>query len=323
MCSPVTLKLNNNFKNSIISNNLFCKNNFSSAILPKLKQDTFVRNTDISFGCQKIEQIPKQQIIDNLTKLKLDPKEVDPKIKLEIASAINKGDTEKAILLLDNLRAKIKGNIIIISGPSGVGKDTVINELLSKHPEINTIISHTTRAPRQKDNEKNGINYYFVTEKDFVELKDKGKMFQWAKIGNFYYGATRDELEKKQKGHDVCLNMYATDALKIKKEFGEKAVLVFLHTGEANEEANLAELTRRIITRNPMSNSELQDRLKKAKEQLAVSDHFDYIISNKKNSEKSATQAVAETANAISEKKNPAFELIDKIKEQLIKIKNQ
>ena len=113
------------------------------------------------------------------------------------------------------------------------------------------------------------------------------------------------------------LKHVATDAIKTKKELGEKAVLVFIKTGEANEEADLAELARRITTRNPMSDNELQDRLTKAKEQLSVSNNFDYKIANKRNPDRSATIAAKETANAVSEKRNPVFELIDKIKEQV------
>lgn len=323
MLSKITSPFNN-FNASAISKPVEVnKSNSSCALLPKLTQDTFVRNNIISFGSQQSEQ----KIMAALSQLKstLDPNEVNPKIVDEIITNIKAGNAKKAEILLNEVKSSIKGNIIIISGPSGVGKDTVINELLTKDQDLKTIVSHTTRLPREKDGERDGVSYYFIQGKDNEEKAEKFKalipdMLQWAKLGNFYYGSTKTELENKQKGHDVCLNVYAKDAVRLKKELGDKVVTIFIEPGEANEKANLDELSRRILARNPMGTEELNDRLVKAKEQLALKDQFDFTVKNPRDVNRKATLAANDATNDILSRRNPAFKMIDDIKAELTKL---
>ena len=92
--------------------------------------------------------------------------------------------------------SKKEGILFIVSGPSGVGKGTVINEVLKLVPDINLSISYTTRAPRK--NETNGKEYFFVSEKEFTSMIERGEFLEWANVHGNLYGTPKRYIEEKR-----------------------------------------------------------------------------------------------------------------------------
>ncbi|MEM4694064.1 MAG: hypothetical protein QW655_06125 [Nitrososphaerota archaeon] len=91
--------------------------------------------------------------------------------------------------------SKKEGILFIVSGPSGVGKGTVINEVLRLIPDINLSISYTTRPPRK--NETNGKEYFFVSEEEFKDMIEKGEFLEWARVHGNLYGTPKRYIEEK------------------------------------------------------------------------------------------------------------------------------
>jgi len=116
--------------------------------------------------------------------------------------------------------------LIIITGPSGVGKGTVVKELLDRNKDIWLSISATTRNPRV--GEKDGLNYYFISEERFKDMIDKKEFLEWAQLAGNYYGTPLSTVnEKIEKGFIVLLEIEVEGAKQIKEKFPE-ALSIFL-----------------------------------------------------------------------------------------------
>ena len=116
--------------------------------------------------------------------------------------------------------------LIIITGPSGVGKGTVVKELLDKDKDIWLSVSATTRSPRM--GEKNGENYYFISDEKFKDMIDKKEFLEWAKFAGNYYGTPLSTVnEKIEMGFIVLLEIEVEGAKQIKEKFPE-ALSIFL-----------------------------------------------------------------------------------------------
>ena len=100
-----------------------------------------------------------------------------------------------------------KGSLFVISGPSGVGKGTVLREIIERNRRVSVSVSATTRAPRLED--KEGVTYFFKTEDEFKKMIDDGKFLEWAVYNGNYYGTPADEVDKKlQSGTRRRLSQY-------------------------------------------------------------------------------------------------------------------
>lgn len=111
-----------------------------------------------------------------------------------------------------------EGLLIVISGPAGTGKGTVVGRLLEKNPNIKLSISKTTRKPRP--GEKEGVNYFFVSREQFEEEIKNERFLEYAEYNNNYYGTPKDFVfEALGKGYDVILEIETKGALQIKKYF--------------------------------------------------------------------------------------------------------
>ena len=109
---------------------------------------------------------------------------------------------------------KNKGRIVIVSGPSGVGKGTVLKELLARNPRIFPSVSATTRSPRE--GEKEGINYYFLSKGEFEAKIARGEMLEYASYSGNYYGTPADKVQEKlDLGIDVLLEIEVQGAKKV------------------------------------------------------------------------------------------------------------
>jgi len=167
----------------------------------------------------------------------------------------------------------LRGKLILISGPSGVGKGTVIRELKKKYPEFVYPISSTTRAMRP--GEKNGEVYHFITKKRFEEGIKNGEFLEWACVhGVNYYGTEKKQImDAIEEGKFVLREVDVQGVLSIKKVLPkDHLVTIFL---KAKSKKDLLE---RIAHRGELPPDELKRRMKSAEREMDMSDEFDHVV---------------------------------------------
>ena len=162
--------------------------------------------------------------------------------------------------------------LIIITGPSGVGKGTVVKELLDRNKDIWLSISATTRNPRI--GEKDGENYYFISDEKFKDMIDKKEFLEWAQFAGNYYGTPLSTVnEKIEKGFIVLLEIEVEGAKQIKEKFPEALSIFLLPPSKA-------ELEKRIRNRGTEKEEAIDRRLRRADYEIALSDEFDFVLTN-------------------------------------------
>jgi guanylate kinase len=165
------------------------------------------------------------------------------------------------------------GLLIVISGPSGVGKNTVINNLFKRQPGLRYSVSATTRAPRP--NEIDGQHYFFLTEAEFQKKIGYGEFLEWAKVYENYYGTPKQNVQQLlESGQDLILDIEVQGALQVKRSL-PGAVLIFLAP------PSLSELKKRLIGRNTEPEVELNKRLRYTKTEFQSVPLYDYLIINR------------------------------------------
>lgn len=173
---------------------------------------------------------------------------------------------------MTELNKKRKGELIVLSGPSGVGKSTVISELLSRRRDIHFSVSYTTRAPRV--GEADGVNYNFVSREEFERMIAAGELLEYAQyVGNYYGTSLKVIREQLDQGVDVLLDIEVQGAAKVREKCPE-AVLIFIIP------PSLEELSRRLYNRNTDSSDVISRRLEKAREECRESVCYDYLVVN-------------------------------------------
>ncbi|NMB09949.1 MAG: guanylate kinase [Tissierellia bacterium] len=164
------------------------------------------------------------------------------------------------------------GFLLVLSGPSGVGKGTVCERLLEKRDDIKYSISATTRKKRPM--EINGENYYFLSLDDFQQKIEEGEFLEYAKVHGNYYGTPKSYVtETVDKGDIVILEIDVQGALQIKENYPE-AVFIFLLPPD------LKELRNRIEKRCTEDKETIDLRMKNAQKELSFIDKYDYGIIN-------------------------------------------
>tara|TARA_Y200000002_G_scaffold74763_1_gene58646 strand:+ start:1263 stop:1817 length:555 start_codon:yes stop_codon:yes gene_type:complete len=162
--------------------------------------------------------------------------------------------------------------LIIITGPSGVGKGTVIKELLDKNNDIWLSVSATTRSPRI--GEKDGENYSFISSEKFKDMINKKEFLEWAQFAGNYYGTPLSTVnEKIEMGFIVLLEIEVQGAKQIKDKFPE-ALSIFLLPPSKEE------LEKRIRNRGTEKEEAINRRLSRANHEIASSDRFDFVLTN-------------------------------------------
>ncbi|MDQ0161683.1 guanylate kinase [Bacillus alveayuensis] len=166
-----------------------------------------------------------------------------------------------------------KGLLIVLSGPSGVGKGTVRKALFAQEDvDFQYSISMTTRKPRE--GEVDGVDYFFKTREEFEQLIRENKLLEWAEYVGNYYGTPIDYVEKTlNEGKDVFLEIEVQGAIQVRKAFPE-GLFIFLMP------PSLDELKNRIVTRGTESEDLIQNRMKVAKEEIEMMHEYDYIVVN-------------------------------------------
>ena len=165
-----------------------------------------------------------------------------------------------------------KGLMISVSGPSGVGKGTIINEIRNLFPDCKHSISVTTRAPRGE--EKDGVEYYFRTKEEFEKLLEEGEILEYDKYVDNYYGTPATPLiEKSNSGYDVLLDITIAGSLALKNKFPQ-AVTIFILP------PSFEKLEERLKGRGTESDELVTKRLAKAREEVLSAEKFDYVVVN-------------------------------------------
>ncbi|MDR1559970.1 MAG: guanylate kinase [Clostridiales bacterium] len=165
----------------------------------------------------------------------------------------------------------MKGMLVIISGPSGSGKGTVVKRL---DPVRNYAlsISVTTRSPR--DGERDGRDYFFRTPEQFKHMRENNQLLEHAVYCNHYYGTPRNYVKEQiNSGKAVVLEIEVNGALQVRDKF-EEAVLIFLLP------PTLAELHSRLVRRNTEDAYRIEDRIKRAHEEIKLINKYDYLVIN-------------------------------------------
>jgi len=161
---------------------------------------------------------------------------------------------------------------VVITGPSGVGKGTLVRSLLKRHPDIYLSVSMTTRSPRP--GEVNGKDYFFVTPEQFQDLIAAEQLLEWAQFAGNYYGTPRQQVEEKIKqGILVLLEIELEGARQICASFPEALRLFILPP-------SMSELERRLRDRQSESPEAITRRLNRAIIEIAAADEFDVQIVN-------------------------------------------
>ncbi|EFC32538.1 TPA: guanylate kinase [Campylobacter jejuni] len=168
----------------------------------------------------------------------------------------------------------MKGFVLLISGPSGVGKSTLLKKLFDEfEDEVYFSISSTTRKPRE--GEKNGIHYHFISHKEFQKGIDSDHFLEWARVHENFYGTslkhTQDALDN---GKIVVFDIDVQGFKIVRQKMADKIVSVFITT------KNKDELKKRLIKRNTDTIIQLEKRLQNASDEMKELSEYDYLIIN-------------------------------------------
>ena len=163
--------------------------------------------------------------------------------------------------------------LLILSSPSGAGKTTLTKKIQQKYHNFKLSVSHTTRLPRE--NEIDGIDYHFVTKKEFENLIDSKSFYEFAKIFQNYYGTTKKNVDEIIKKNDILFDIDWQGTKQLSKFNSLKFVKVFLITD------NKLELKKRLIKRNQNSPEEIERRFHSYEEDVKHWNDYDYVIINK------------------------------------------
>jgi len=167
---------------------------------------------------------------------------------------------------------KEKGLLIVISGPSAVGKGTIIKELFKQNFALTYSISATSRLPRE--GEVDGVNYFFLNEKQFLDMVEKDEFLEWAKVYSNYYGTPKSFVEKMlEEGKDVVLEIDIQGSLQVKRKFPQGTYIFVLPP-------SLEELEARIRKRGTEEEGQICERLGLAEKELGYLAYYDYGVVN-------------------------------------------
>lgn len=166
-----------------------------------------------------------------------------------------------------------KSLVFVVSGPSGGGKTTIVERLLKRVPELKRSISVTTREPRA--GEKNGVDYLFVSQKEFDDMRQHNELLEWAEVHGSYYGTPKSAvMSALEQGQSLVLCIDVQGAERIRQFLGKRSVLFFLMP------PSIEDLRERLMLRNTETKEAVDRRLKAAAKEMACAVWYDEQIVN-------------------------------------------
>jgi len=188
--------------------------------------------------------------------------------------------------------------LIVISGPSGSGKGTIIKEVMKKIPDLIYSVSYTTRPKREGEIE--GKDYFFISKDEFEKLIDEDFFIEWAKVYDYYYGTSKEfVLNNLNDNRDVILEIEIQGAKKIREIYDKKNVIfIFIAPPDFKE------LEKRIMNRKRgETEEEIKKRMNFAKKEIEESKNYDYIIIND-----NINKAVKKIVNIINKERRKIYD---------------
>jgi guanylate kinase len=165
-----------------------------------------------------------------------------------------------------------KARLFVFSAPSGSGKTTIVRNILKQFPDFVFSVSATTR--KRRNVEKDGIDYYFISEDQFVNKIENNEFAEWEKFYDYYYGTLKKLVDDNiSKGLTTVFEVDVKGALSIKRVY-PFATLIFIAP------PGIEELKERLIKRNTESDEDLKKRIERAEMELGFKDQFDYVVTN-------------------------------------------
>lgn len=168
----------------------------------------------------------------------------------------------------------MSGKLIIFSAPSGAGKSTIVQHLLTRNLGLEFSVSATSRPPRGV--EKHGEHYYFLTADEFRKSIENNDFIEFEEVYNdLYYGTLRSEVERiTSKGNNIVFDVDVVGGLNIKKQYGDRALAIFIAP------PSISELKKRLLGRGTDSPEMIAQRIEKASFELTFAEKFDVVIVN-------------------------------------------
>ena len=162
--------------------------------------------------------------------------------------------------------------LIVLSGPSGVGKDALLRKMKEQKYPFHYVVTVTSRPRRE--GERDGVDYRFISQREFQQMIDNGELLEWANVYGNYYGVPRKEISQAlSKGKDVIVKVDVQGAATIKRILPQ-AVFIFLRP------PSMEELERRLRQRHSESAKDLALRLRKAEEEMKSLPLFDHVLTS-------------------------------------------
>ena len=166
-----------------------------------------------------------------------------------------------------------KNIMVILSSPSGAGKTTLTKKIQQKYPSFKISVSHTTRSPRS--NEVDGVDYHFISKKEFEQMIEQKKFYEFAKIFDNYYGTLKESVDETILHNDILFDIDWQGTKQLSQFKNLNLIKIYLTTN------NKIELKKRLIKRNQNTLKEVERRLNSFDEDIKHWNDYDYIIINK------------------------------------------
>lgn len=195
------------------------------------------------------------------------------------------------------------GLLVVFSGPSGVGKDSLLQRLLEVNPQIRLSISATTRSPRGE--EQHGKDYFFLSKEEFQEMIDRDGMLEYAVYCENYYGTPRQPVEDgMRQGQDVILEIEVQGGAQVRQK-NPASVSIFVLP------PSMKVLSQRLHKRGTDSEEVIQKRLEKAREEIQKANQYDYIVMN--DDLEGCVREICEILSAEKKKSSRSINLIEEV----------
>jgi guanylate kinase len=184
----------------------------------------------------------------------------------------------------------MKGKLFILSGQSGVGKNTILEAIWKAHPDFHRAVTYTTRDPRP--NEIPGEDHYFVYQEKFAEMIKKGEFLEYAQVHGEMYGTPKEQVKKAlASGKNVLMEIDVRGATQVKKIMPE-AILIFIKYESSDIETAIRNRLKNDLSRGDISEEEIQTRITTAKKEAEYEQYYDYSVVNPEGHPEQAIEAV-------------------------------